>query len=47
MESRHKNIQLVLAFLKASFLVLLFSYDTLMTYTGTTYADVIYSYLTH
>ena len=34
--------------LKASFLVLLFSYDTLMTYTGTTtYADVIYSYLTH
>ena len=32
MESLHKNIQLMLAFLKASFSVLHFSYYTLMTF---------------
>ena len=32
MESLHKNIQLTLGFLKAPFLVLHFSYDTLMTF---------------
>ena len=40
MENLHKNIQLMLEFLKAPFLVLHFSYFTLMTFLLMLFSDI-------